>query len=561
MRQSLRVLHLEDDELDAELIRKTIIEAGLACTVTRVETRPDFEAALGRGGFDLILTDHSLPSFDGLSALSLAQKQCPDVPFIFVSGTIGEDRAIEALKRGAIDYVLKDKLSRLVPRLRRALEEAEDHAERRRAERALSESEKRYRRLVESVTNYIYTVQVKINKPVSTIHGPGCVSVTGYTAEEYQADPYLWYSMIHADDRNIVEKQVRRILLGEDAPPLEHRIIHKDGSVRWIRNTIVPKFDECGRLVAYDGLVADITARKQAEETIKRYNSELETKVGERTQELERNRRGMEQAKLQAEAANRAKTDFLANMSHELRTPLNTILGFSEILQDELFGTLNEKQKDHVNSIYGSGRHLLSLINDILDLSKVESGKLELEVSLVFLPNVLSASLTMLKEKAVRHCITLALEVEPGASIELDTDERKLKQILFNLLSNAVKFTPKGGSVHVHARRVSSLESQVSSLDLRPETKNSQLDRDFIEIAVADTGIGIKREDQDKLFKPFCQLEPAYTKTYEGTGLGLAITRRLVEFLGGTIAVKSECGKGSTFTFVLPFRRRAEVPR
>jgi PAS domain S-box-containing protein len=476
------------------------------------------------------------------------------VPFIFVSGTIGEDRAIEALKRGAIDYVLKDKLSRLAPRLRRALEEAEDHAERRRAERALLESEKRYRRLVESVTNYIYTVQVEAGRPVSTTHGPGCVSVTGYTAEEYHADPHLWYSMIHAEDRCMVEKQVRKILLGEDAPPLEHRIIHKDGSVRWIRNTIVPKFDDRGRLAAYDGLVVDITARKQAEETIKRYNSELEAKVGERTQELERNRRGMEQAKIQAEAANRAKTDFLANMSHELRTPLNTILGFSEILQDELFGALNEKQKDHVNSIYCSGKHLLSLINDILDLSKVESGKLELEVSRIFLPNVLSASLTMLKEKAVKHGITLALDVEPDAAIEFDTDERKLKQILFNLLSNAVKFTPDGGSVRVKARRVSSLESQVSSLDLKPETKNSQFDRDFIEIAVADTGIGIKRGDLDKLFKPFCQLEPAYTKTYEGTGLGLAIIKRLVEFLGGTIGVESECDKGSTFSFALPLK-------
>jgi signal transduction histidine kinase len=166
----------------------------------------------------------------------------------------------------------------------------------------------------------------------------------------------------------------------------------------------------------------------------------------------------------------------------------------------------------------------------------------------------------MLKEKAVKQGITLALDVGPDAAIELDTDERKLKQILYNLLSNAVKFTPKGGSVRVKARRVSSLESQVSSLDLKPETKNSQLDRDFIEIAVADTGIGIKRGDMNKLFKPFCQLEPAYTKTYEGTGLGLAIMKRLVEFLGGTIGVESECGKGSTFNFVLPLRRRAGDP-
>jgi PAS domain S-box-containing protein len=558
VKKPLRVLHLEDNVLDAELIRKNLADAGIPCVFTRVETREDFETALNKGAFDLILTDQTLPSFDGLTALSIATETCPDIPFIFVSGTLGEDRAIEALKRGAMDYVVKDKLSGLAPRLQRAMEEAEDRAERRRTEQALLDSEQRYRRLIESVTNYIYTVRIENGKPASTTHGPACVSVTGYTAEEYEDDPYLWYSMIHMDDRGLVEKQAQEILHGEDALPIEHRITHKNCSLRWIKNTVVPKFDDRGRLIAYDGLVVDITERKKAEETIKEYNLKLEAKVRERTRELEQSRQEIENAKFQSESANRAKTDFLANMSHELRTPLNSVLGFSEILQDELIGKLNKKQKSYVNNIYSSGKHLLSLINDILDLAKVESGKLELELSRVFLQNLLSASMTMLKEKAMRHGISMILDSGPDADQEVVVDERKFKQILYNLLSNAVKFTPDGGSVRVAARRVHSSECKVQSeiKDSGPRTLNSQLDGDFIEISIADSGIGIRQEDRGKLFKPFFQLESAYTKTYEGTGLGLAITKKLVEFLGGTIRAESDFGKGSLFTVVLPLKQQ-----
>jgi PAS domain S-box-containing protein len=552
----LRVLHLEDSVLDAELIRKNLTETGIPCEVTRVETREEYENALTNGIFDLILADYTLPSFDGLSALSIAMEKRPDIPFVFVSGAIGADRAIETLKLGALDCVLKDKLSRLAPRLQRALEEAEDRMERKYMEQALLESEQRYRRLVETVTNYIYTVRLEHGKPASTTHGHACVHVTGYTAEEYDADPYLWYSMIHPDDREVVEKQVQRILRGEDAFPIEHRITHKDRSTRWIRNTIVPKFDDCGRLVAYDGLVVDITERKKAEETIKEYSLKLEAKVQERTRELEQSRQEIEHAKLQSEAANRAKTDFLANMSHELRTPLNSVLGFSEILLDELIGKLNKKQKDYVNNIYSSGKHLLSLINDILDLAKVESGKLELELSPVILKNSLSASITMLREKAMRHGITMILDSGPDTDGEIIVDERKLKQILFNLLSNAVKFTPDGGSVRISARRVPGVEPRVSPVNARPETAASQQNGGFIEISIADSGIGIRQEEMQRLFKPFLQLESTYTKTYEGTGLGLAITKRLVEFLGGTIRAESDFGKGSRFTVVLPLKQQ-----
>ena len=251
--------------------------------------------------------------------------------------------------------------------------------------------------------------------------------------------------------------------------------------------------------------------------------------------ELAERTRDAEKAQFEAETATRAKSDFLANMSHELRTPLNSIIGFSEVLEDELLGTLNASQREDVQYILKAGRHLLSLINDILDLSKVESGKMVLELDMVSLKEVLDASLVMHREKALRHGISLDLQMEPVSGMVIEADERKLKQILFNLLSNAVKFTPDGGSVRVMARAISGAQE--------------------IEISIEDTGIGIKLEDIQKLFKEFSQLDSAYDKKYEGTGLGLAVTKKLVELHGGRIDVSSEFGKGSRFTFTIPLRQ------
>ena len=241
--------------------------------------------------------------------------------------------------------------------------------------------------------------------------------------------------------------------------------------------------------------------------------------------------REIEDKSRQIEAANRHKSEFLANMSHELRTPLNAIIGFSEVLQEKLFGELNEKQAEYTSDILTSGQHLLSLINEILDLSKVEAGRMELEVAPFDLPLAIDNARTFVRERAVKHGITLDLDVDDRLG-EYVGDERKIKQILLNLLSNAVKFTPEGGRISITANK----------------TENGA------EISVSDTGIGIAPEDKPKIFEEFRQVGGDYAHKKEGTGLGLTLAKKFVELHGGKIWVESELGKGSTFSFTLPER-------
>ena len=241
--------------------------------------------------------------------------------------------------------------------------------------------------------------------------------------------------------------------------------------------------------------------------------------------------REIEDKSRQIEAANRHKSEFLANMSHELRTPLNAIIGFSEVLGERLFGELNEKQAEYTEDILSSGRHLLSLINEILDLSKVEAGRMELELATFDLPTALENARTFVRERAVRHAITLDLALDERLG-DFVGDERKIKQILLNLLSNAVKFTPEGGRIELRANQVDGI----------------------VEISVSDTGIGIAPEDQATIFEEFRQVGGDYAHKKEGTGLGLTLAKKFVELHGGRIWVESEVGKGSTFIFTLPTR-------
>ena len=233
----------------------------------------------------------------------------------------------------------------------------------------------------------------------------------------------------------------------------------------------------------------------------------------------------------QLEVASQHKSEFLANMSHELRTPLNAIIGFSEVLTDRMFGDLNEKQEEYLKDIYASGTHLLSLINDILDLSKIEAGRMELELTDFHLPTALDNALTLVRERAGRRSIALHTNIDNRLG-EIQGDDRKIRQVVLNLLSNVIKFTPEGGRIELGAVPKDGL----------------------VEVSVSDTGVGIAPEDQEKVFEEFRQVGTADKKA-EGTGLGLTLCRKFIELHGGKIWVKSQVGAGSTFTFTIPVRQ------
>lgn len=239
----------------------------------------------------------------------------------------------------------------------------------------------------------------------------------------------------------------------------------------------------------------------------------------------------------QLESASRQKSEFLANMSHELRTPLNAVLGFAQVLRKQAYGPLTDKQKEYVEYILTSGRHLLDLINEVLDLSKIEAGKVELELTLLSLPQIIEKSMLMVKEKARMHRIKLTCTVAEDVP-QVTADERKIRQVIYNLLANAVKFTPDGGKVKVAVR-------------MAPSGRTGA--RRCVEISVSDTGIGIPLAEQERIFEPFVQLDSGPARRYEGTGLGLALVKSFVELHGGRVWVHSEGeGKGSVFFFTLP---------
>jgi len=379
----IKILMIEDAEADAELCLLELERLGYDVTCERVMTAAEMSEALAREPWDLILSDYSMPTFGALEALAIAQQSGLDLPFIIVSGTIGEEVAVKALRKGAHDFLLKGRLARLGPAIEREVREAHERRERRAAEKAA------------------------------------------------------------------------------------------EGAV---------------------------------------------------------------QERRRAEAANQAKSTFLANMSHELRTPLNSIIGFSEVLQS--LEALNEKQKRYAQNIQKSGRLLLDMINDILDLAKMEAGKMEVRLSEFRIDQIIATQCDMVRSLAEEKNIDLRVDIESDLPL-LYQDQAKVQQILTNLLSNAIKFTPEGGRITVAARGNS---------------------RGQVEFWVADTGVGISEPEMEIIFEKFRQGRAVLgrdnlTREYSGTGLGLSIVKELCKLLGGEIRVESELGKGSIFRVVIPWMR------
>jgi signal transduction histidine kinase len=271
------------------------------------------------------------------------------------------------------------------------------------------------------------------------------------------------------------------------------------------------------------------SALRESQKIIENQNLELDSKVRERTLELEKNQIRLQESNLLLENANRHKSEFLANMSHELRTPLNSIIGFSELLKEKIFGDINPKQTEYVKNIYNSGKHLLDLINDILDLSKIESGEVNVFREIFSLNKAIQSCVAIVSERVKKNKLKLHVYISEGENL-IYADERKMKQILLNLLTNAVKFTPEGGEIVLQA------ESTEAG----------------IQVMVKDSGIGIDPKDQEKIFEEFKQVENNYTRKLEGTGLGLAIVKRLIDLQNGWLKLDSALGEGSSFTFFIP---------
>jgi len=325
---------------------------------------------------------------------------------------------------------------------------------------------------------------------------------------------------------------------GNSVPAVEERVVTLDGAAVEVEVAAM-SYRVDGHL-DIQVVVRDVTELRRAEREIRELNATLERRVAERTRELDQ--------------ANRAKSDFLANMSHELRTPLNSIIGFSEMLRDGILGDLEARQREFVDDIFDAGTHLLALINDILDLSKVEAGMLQLETDAVDIAALFRSSTLVVREKAAASRIRVDTQLESGLA-SLAADERKLKQILYNLLSNAVKFTSPGGAVSLRARRCTRAEVALdNAMPGRLLPLPSGDDEEFLAITVEDSGAGIAAENLARLFEPFTQVDSSVARRHAGTGLGLSLVRRLAELHAGTVAVESRLGAGSRFHVWLPYR-------
>ncbi len=520
--QQSRILILEDVPTDAELMENALREAGLSFASRRVDTRDSFVQALAEFDPNIVLADYQLPSFDGRSALQIVQKTHPEVPVIVVSGVLGEG-AVYLLKEGARDYVLKDNLARLAPSIRRALAEERDAKARRAAEEALrhSAAELAEAQRIAHLGSWILDLR------------SGMVSWSDELYRIFGLAPQPGPHKFGEYQRMLAPESMSRLQVaidktGHSGEPFELELMVRraDGTGRWITVRGEAGRDDGGAVAGIRCTALDITERKLLEEELRQHRAHLEDLVKRRTADLDQRSLELEQANLKLKELDRMKSMFIASMSHELRTPLNSIIGFTGILLQGLAGEVNAEQQKQLTIIRESANHLLDLINDIIDISKIEAGRLEFTLSEVDLAalvrEVADSFLAAINSKGV------ALAVSAPASLRFDTDRKRIKQILVNLLGNAVKFTDRG-------------QVQVAL----------SVNEKSIEITIRDTGIGIGSEDIGKLFEPFSQLLSEGRRP-EGTGLGLYISRKLAELLGGRITVASEWGRGSAFTLILP---------
>ncbi len=505
MPSTLRLLIVEDSENDALLTIRELRRAGYEVSFERVETAEAMAAALARQPWDLVIADYALPRFSGVAALEVLKTTGLDIPFIIISGSIAEDIAVAVMKSGAQDYMMKGQIKRLIPSVERELRDAEGRKQHRQAEEALRDSEALKAAIFDSALEAIITID--------------------YAGRIVEFNPEAGRTFKFNRDEVLGKRMVDLII-----PPRHHEAF--DGCLA------VEKAATAGNRIELTALRCD-----GAEFPVELSLATISTKARpmiivyiHNLTEQKRQEEGRQQAlKLEEEnrhihEANRLKSEFLANMSHELRTPLNGVIGFAEILIDGKAGAVNPDQKEYLNDILASGRHLLDLINDILDLAKIEAGKMELDLEILSVNEVIDEVCALMKPVAGRR--NIAMTIMPASGPDRATlDLRKFKQILYNLLSNAIKFSCDNGSVKV-----------LLQFDAAQQ----------LCLQVQDWGVGIKAEDMPRLFHEFQQIDSGTTRQYPGTGLGLALTKKMIELHQGSIEVQSVFGKGSTFIVTIP---------
>lgn len=529
----MRILIAEDEPLVLKLLQTWVRSWGYE-SVTATDGVQAELALSAADAPEVAILDWGMPFRTGVEICRALRARGNDSPYvILITGKMERKDLLEAFEAGVDDFIAKplepQELQARVKAAARIVSLQERLRERvKAAEVTLHAAESHYRKLVENSSDLVFSTDhegtLTYVSPAIKLYGLKAADVVGRS----------FFDFIAAEDRDHVVADFERLLRLGTAFPTIFRIRDAGGCDHWVEDRSQLLRDSAGAFVGISGFLRNVTERELARQALERLNRELDRKVAERTTELE-------QAMGMAESASRAKSEFLANMSHELRTPLHAVIGFAQALEDPHYGELTEKQRQYVRYIAESGQHLLDLINDILDLSKVEAGRMTLELGPVAIRQVLDQSLMMVQESCLRHQIGLQLTVDPRlCNRTIAADSRKLKQILFNLLSNSAKFTPDWGRITVTAMALPSAPADPADpLALEARLPDGKVP-ECIEIRVEDTGIGIPPELQEKVFEPFYQVQGGVAGKSPGTGLGLPLVKQLVELHGGRMRLQSE---------------------
>ncbi|MDB6165150.1 MAG: sensor hybrid histidine kinase [Lacunisphaera sp.] len=497
--RALRILHLEDNAADRELIAQRLADEGPAYEFISATNEAEFRRALAETDLDLILSDFALPDFDGMAALSIARDQRPEVPFLFVSGTIGEDRAVESLKSGARDYVLKDRLERLSVAVRRAVQEATQIAEGARALAALRESEERFRQVTESIEEVFWLAEMSPRRIIYV--SPAYDRIWGRPCEQLYTAPNSWLENVCPEDRARVAAAVAQQASGEY--DIEYRIIRPDGAVRWINDRAFPIRDAAGQVYRLAGVAKDITARHQLENEVRQ------------AQKME------------------AVGQFAGGIAHDF----NNVLAVIQMQTSLLLGDvgMSPKLSAGMQMIMGAAERAASLTRQLLAFSHRETKQAR---------DIDPAEVIGESVKLLRRIVGANIGFETRFTPELPTihaDPAMIEQVLMNLVINARDAMPSGGRLIV---KLDHIEASTARVATHPGVKPGR----FVRLSVVDSGCGIRRENLSRIFEPFFTTKASGC----GTGLGLATVFRIVAQHHGWIEVESEINVGTTFRVFLP---------